>query len=76
MEEFQKLQVNRAGGKPLHLCANCGEAHHSCHVIPIRERTDASAILGPAISVDFNLREPPAFGGIEQSPSRRQTYLL
>ena len=26
MEEFQKLQVNRANGKPLHLCANCGDA--------------------------------------------------
>ena len=26
MEECQKLEVNRANGKPLHLCANCGEA--------------------------------------------------
>ena len=26
MEECQKLEVNRASGKPLHLCANCGEA--------------------------------------------------
>jgi predicted RNA-binding Zn-ribbon protein involved in translation (DUF1610 family) len=26
MEEFQKVEVNPARGKPLHLCTNCGDA--------------------------------------------------